>query len=95
MGMSIKEAIAAALQEMHALSAEELRAELQSHRDGSLAVALREAQEFLFSSQYSSAYPITKTQQSLEDDVEFELLRSPALLWEIWAANDNSYALAA
>ena len=92
--MSMKEAIAAAIKELHALSADELRAELKLHRNGSLAVALREAQEFLFNSHYSVGYPISKSQPSLEDDSEIELLRTE-VLWKLWAANDNSYALAA
>lgn len=94
--MSIKEALAKALLDMHGLSADELRAELNSHRNGSLAVALREAQEFLFNAHYSTGYPIHKAQASLESDAAIELLqRSPELLWKIWAANDNRYALAA
>jgi hypothetical protein len=92
--MSMKDALAAALKELHALSADELRAELNLNRNGSLAVALREAQEFLFNSHYSAGYPISKSQPSLDDDLDIELLRTE--VWcKLWAANDNSYALAA
>ena len=92
--MTINEALAIALKELHALSADELRAELNLNRDGSLAVALREAQEFFFNSHYSAGYAISKSQPLLDDDSEIELLRTE-VFWKIWAANDNSYALAA
>lgn len=94
--MSLKEAFAIALQEMQAMTADELRAELLLHRNGSLAIALREAREFLFSSHYSVDYPICNPKALLADETTIAFLQSsPELLWKIWAANDNSYALAA
>lgn len=47
MTMTVKEALDQVLKEMGELSPEELRAELDKHKDGGLAVALRETQQFL------------------------------------------------
>jgi Zn-dependent M16 (insulinase) family peptidase len=46
-GLSVREALRKVLDEMAVLSPEELRAELDRHKDGPMAVALREAGAFL------------------------------------------------
>lgn len=47
--MTVKEALATVLAEMDAMSPEELRADLDAHRDGAFAVAMRETAQFLAS----------------------------------------------
>lgn len=93
--ISVKEALAVALKEMQSLTADELRAEILLHRNGSLAVALREAQAFLFSMHYSIAYPSHQNQPMLEEDLTVSHIQQSLDLLKMWAANDNSYALAA
>lgn len=46
--MTTNEALKQALAEMEKLTPQELRAELDKHRNGPLATALREAGEFLY-----------------------------------------------
>lgn len=55
--MTTNEALKQALAEMEKLTPQELRAELDKHRNGPLATALREAGDFLYNSD-----PDTKTE---------------------------------
>ena len=94
--LSVKEALAKVLKDMRALSAAELRAELDAHSNGSLAVALREAQHFLAEHYFlhaNVANPITSILQA--DQTVASIERSLEYLENVLAANDNSYALAA
>ncbi len=102
--MSLEEALAEVLNEMDALSAEELRADLDQHKNGAFAVALREASEFFASldvtrSTYSTLIALLREEVTLQDNLDFEnVLRSSVQWFEelaLSAANDNSYALAA
>lgn len=94
--MSVKEALAKVLKDMRAMSADELRAELDAHRHGNIAVALRDAEHFLNEHYFFHAHvasPITSLLQGDQTVATFE--RSLESLEFILAANDNSYALAA
>lgn len=51
MAMTVKEALKLVLAEMNAMTPEQLRAELDAHKDGSLARGLREAQAFLYAAE--------------------------------------------
>lgn len=95
--MSVKEALAIALKAMQSLTADELRVELAKNSNGPFATALREAQEFFYGNQ-SSAYPIFHAEAHLADETAIEYVQhSQDFFWKLqnWAANDNSYALAA
>lgn len=94
--MSVKEALVKVLRDMKAMSAQQLQLELLKHRHGSLATALREAQEFLSASYSLSAYPLAYIESLLKEDLTSEAgHQSFERLMEYLAANDNSYALAA
>ena len=102
--MSLEEALAEVLDEMDALSAEELRADLDRHKNGAFAVAMLEASEFFASqnisrSTYSTYIALFREHVALQDNLDFEsILRSSVQSFEevaLSAANDNSYALAA
>lgn len=45
--LTVKEALAEVLAEMQSLSPEDLRKDLDAHKNGGFAVAMREAQEFV------------------------------------------------
>lgn len=47
MKMTVKEAFEKVLADLEAMSPEQLRAELEKHRDGEIAVAMRETQVFM------------------------------------------------
>jgi hypothetical protein len=94
--MSVKEALAKVLKDMRAMSAGELRAELDAHRNGELAIALREAQQFFAAPYFFHAHVVNAVDSLLHEDLtvmSFE--RSLEVFEELFAANDNSYALAA
>ena len=102
--MSLEEALAEVLDEMDSLSAEELRADLDKHKDGAFAVAMREASEFFASldvshATYSTYITLLREHIALQDNLDFEtVVRTSVQLIEevaLSAANDNSYALAA
>jgi len=97
--MSLKEALAAVLKDMDSLSPEELKADLQKHRNGSFALALRQAREFLALRVKSRSFHIVTSRfvQSVQDEGDFELVKRSVLMFECetTAHNDNSYALAA
>jgi hypothetical protein len=97
--MSVKEALAAVLQDMRAMSAEQLRAELLAHKNGEIATALREAECFLAScNSFSiySQYPLHHIQALLHrDGTKSSVIASVERLLELLAVNDSQYALAA
>ncbi|KAB8063209.1 MULTISPECIES: hypothetical protein [Janthinobacterium] len=99
--MSLEEALAEVLDEMDALSADELRADLKKHSNGAFAVAMREASEFFasFGVSHSTYIALFREHMAMQDNLDFEnVLRSSVQLFEevaLSAANDNSYALAA
>ena len=98
--MSLKEALAEVLNEMEALSADELRADLANHSTGVFAVAMREAREFLANCgvSRSSYIALLSEHLAMQDNLDYEILRSSVEAFEevaLLAANDNSYALAA
>lgn len=99
MKMSLKEALAAVLKDMEALSPDELRSELTKHNDGTFAKALREARQFLASCIKFHGYqiPSARLDGELKDDVSFESVSRSVTMFEhvSTAVNDNSYALAA
>jgi len=95
--MSVKEALAKVLKDMRAMSAVELRAELAVHSNGEIAVALREAEQFLTEHYFFQAHVVSHHISSLlhGDQTMATFERSLESLECILAANDNSYALAA
>jgi hypothetical protein len=94
--LSVKEALAKVLKDMRALSAEQLRAELDVHTNGSFAVALREAQEFLAAPYLFHGDFVNHIDSLLQGDLTVATYeRSIECLEQLLAANDNSYALAA
>lgn len=97
--MSLKEALAAVLKDMQALSAEELQADLQKHSNGAFAIAMREAREFLASRVRSRSYHIVSGHFSFgpQDERDFASVKRSVSMFECIATadNDNSYALAA
>jgi hypothetical protein len=94
--MSVKEALAKVLKDMHAMSAEELRAELNAHKDGEIAVALREAQQFFAAHYFFPAHSVSHVLSLLQSNEPVATIeRSLDALEFLLAANDNSYALAA
>lgn len=60
MTMSTEQAMKEVLAEMNAMTPKQLRAEIDKHKDGPLATALREAGEFLYN--YDPDQPIDKHQ---------------------------------
>jgi hypothetical protein len=97
--MSLKEALAAVLKDMEALSAEELHADLKKHSKGAFAIAMKEAREFLESRVMSRGFHIVSIRFALglKDDMVFEAFNRSILTADYisTAGNDNSYALAA
>lgn len=97
--MSLKEALAAVLKDMEAMSTDELRANLQEHSNGMFATAMREAREFLASLNYFGRYHIFSSRLEAEayEDLDFASLWLSMNNFECiaTAVNDNSYALAA
>ena len=94
--MSVKEALAEVLRDMRAMSAEELRAELNAHKNGAWANAIREANEFMIAQSLSPMYPIFLPHSLFSDDEMVKSIENSLLEFNCWlAANDNSYALAA
>jgi hypothetical protein len=97
--LSIRDALALALKEMHALSPEELRADLDKHEHGALATAMRSAREFLSEWTLSRSYHFVRTKfvlKTANEDYSVAKIQSPvALECGILAINDDSYALAA
>lgn len=94
--LSVKEALAKVLREMREMSPKQLRVELDAHSNGSLAVALREAQEFLAEPYLFHGHFMNQIDSLIERDLSIETFkRELERLEEILAANDNSYALAA
>lgn len=94
--MSVKEALAAVLKDMRAMSAEKLKEELRAHRNGEIATALREAEAFFASSFSLFTYPLTHIEVLLQEDAtEHSIKCSLDGLQEYLAANDSCFALAA
>jgi hypothetical protein len=97
--LSVRDALAIALSDMEALSAVELRADLEKHRHGSFAVAMRAAREFLSQWNLSRGYHFIQTKfvfDSADEQYSNTKVRSPiAFECVVSAGNDNSYALAA
>ena len=94
--MSVKEALAAVLKDMRAMSADQLRDELLAHKDGEIATALREAEQFLALSASFYTYPITHIRELLQGDTTEYAMRCSLEGLEIFlAANDSCFALAA
>jgi hypothetical protein len=97
--LSVREALAIALDEMETLSAAELRADLEKHKDGPLAVAMRTAREFLSHWTLSRGYFFIHAHFAFKSDKEQyteSKSHSPdSFEYVTLAVNDNSYALAA
>lgn len=94
--MSVKEALAKVLKDMRGMSADELRAQLDVHRGGEIATALREAEQFLNDHYFFHAHMVSPITSLLNGDATIATFeRSLESLEYLLAANDNSYALAA
>lgn len=97
--MSLKEALAAVLKDMEALSADELRADLEKHSTGTFATAMRKAREFLANYTMFRGYHMFSSRMTLEqnDEHDFAYVSRSVRNFECitTAVNDNSYALAA
>ena len=94
--MSVKEALAKVLKDMRAMSADELRAQLDAHRNGAIATALRDAEQFLNDHYFFHAHLVSPISALLHGDQTVSTWeRSLESLEFLLAANDNSYALAA
>jgi hypothetical protein len=94
--MSVKEALAKVLKDMRAMSPVELRAELDAHKDGEIAIALREAQQFFAAPYFFHAHVASAVNSLLHEDLTVKSFERSLECFEVFiAANDNSYALAA
>lgn len=97
--LSVRDALAIALNEMGTMSAAELRADLEMHKDGSMAVAMRTAREFLSQWTLSRGYFFIHAHFAFMSDKEqYAASRShspDSFECVAFAVNDSSYALAA
>lgn len=97
--LSVRDALAIALNDMEALSASDLRADLETHKHGAFAVAMRAAREFLSQWTLSRGYHFIHTKfvfDNADEQYSNTKVHSPnAFECASSAVNDNCYALAA
>lgn len=95
--MSIKEALAAALDKLKKMSPDELRQELDANRNGDIATTLREVRAYLVEhcAVFHYALPHIDTLLAYPTDFESTRLSLRELMNWTTADNDERYALAA
>lgn len=94
--MSVKEALAEVLKDMRAMTADELRAELNAHKNGAFATAIREAEAFVLTQNSYYLSPILFPYSFFSNEEMSTSIDQTILVIDCWlAANDNQFALAA
>lgn len=68
--LSVRDALAIALSDMESLSPADLRADLEAHKDGPLAAAMRAAREFLSQWTLSRGYFFIQAHFAFKGEVE-------------------------
>lgn len=94
--MSVTDALAAVLEDIKRLSAEELRLELDTHRNGDVATALREVRSYLLDQFIAFHFPLGQIDCLFSDMASVDDTQRAVSALDAWvASNGEKYALAA
>ena len=93
--MSMKDALDAVLQDIEAMSIDELRAVHESHRNGDIAMALEELQAYVGSDLSFCEYPLDQIDAISIPLGDAIAVRSSLATWNEWESVNESFALAA
>lgn len=94
--MSVKDALAAVLQDLKQMTAEELRRELDANRDGDIAATLREVRAYLLDDVIAFHYPLGQIDCLFSHAASIDDTHRAVRALDEWAAsNSDRYALAA
>jgi hypothetical protein len=94
--MSVKDALDAVLQDIEAMSVEELRVVHEDHRNGDIAMAMRELHSYVGARPQIHEYPIDHVEAISIPSGETVAVRSALAELDEWqSVNEGCFALAA
>lgn len=94
--MSLKDALNAVLQDIEAMSVEELRAIHEKHRDGDIALAMQELRAYVGSDLCFHEYPLDNVDAISIPNADAVAFRSSLAAMNEWEGeNESCFALAA